>query len=267
MADLKNRRMIVIGASAGIGRALAIESARLGAEMLLVGRRADKLEELRAETGRGSVLVADITDEQGCERIAEAARSELGEIDVLVQAAGGAPLRRIVETTLDDWRFVLDTNIIGTHQAIRALLPLLTPSAIVAVFSSEAIGQPRAGLGAYAVSKAGLEELLRVWHNEHPGYRFSCIRVGTTVPTEFARTFEVDLLPELLEDWTQKGVAQAGFMATDDVGRFLANAIASALPHPELGLEHLTLRSPSAVVTTADLMLNIADETLGSPAA
>ena len=63
---------------------------------------------------------------------------------------GMAPLKRFADTTADDWRTVLATNLIGVHQVINAILPVLAPGAIVGVMSSETIGQPRSGLGATA---------------------------------------------------------------------------------------------------------------------
>ena len=141
---------------------------------------------------------------------------------------------------------------------------MLTPGAIVSVLSSETIGQPRAGLGAYGASKAALEEALRCWHTEHPGVRFSCIAVGSTVPTEFGNGFDMELLTELMADWARHGLAQAAFMDTDEVGDVLVKMLAAALPYPEVNLEHVLMRSPSDVVGSAQAMIEHAEATIPS---
>ena len=147
MGVLDGRRVLVVGASAGIGRAFAVHAAAEGARVVAVARRADRLEELVTEMGEGTAVVADISEEDDCRRIADELRRDLGEVDLVLHAAAMAPLKRFADTTADDWRRVLATNVIGVHQVIDAVLPLLAPGAIVGVLSSETIGQPRSGLG------------------------------------------------------------------------------------------------------------------------
>ena len=139
---------------------------------------------------------------------------------------------------------------------------MLAPGAIVGVLSSETIGQPRSGLGAYSVSKAALEESLRCWHNEHPNIRFSCVAVGSTVPTEFGNSFDLPLLGDLMSDWALHGLAQAEFMDTDEVGDFLVHMYAAALPYAQVNVEHLVLRSPSGLMGDAQKMMDHAAATI-----
>ena len=264
MGVLEGQRVVVVGASAGIGRAFAVHAAREGAQLVAIARRVDRLEELVAEVGGGVPVVADISNENDCRRIAAEARRELGAVDLMLHAAGMAPLKRFADTTVDDWRTVLATNLIGVHQVINAILPMLAPSAIVGVMSSETIGQPRSGLGAYSVSKAALEESLRCWHNEHPNIRFSCIAVGSTVPTEFGNSFDLPLLGDLMADWALHGLAEAEFMDTEEVGEFLVRMYAAALPFPQVNVEHLVLRSPSGLMRDAQKMIDHAEATISS---
>ena len=232
---------------------------------MAVARRADRLEELAAEIGGGAMVVADISDADDCRRMADEARRELGEVDLVLHGAAMAPLKRFVDTTAADWHTVLATNLIGVHQVINALLPVLAPGGIISVMSSETVGQPRAGLGAYSASKAALEESLRCWHTEHPNVRFSCVAVGSTVPTEFGAAFDLPLLGELMADWALHGLAQAEFMATDEVGDFLVNMYAAALPYAQVNVEHIVLRSPSGLMGDAQKLIDYAEATIPQP--
>ena len=141
MGVLDGRRVLVVGASAGIGRAFAVHAAAEGARLVAVARRADRLDELVAEMGGGTAVVADISEDDDCRRLADELRRDLGEVDLVLHAAAMAPLKRFADTTADDWRRVLATNVIGVHQVINAVLPVLAPGAIVGVMSSETIGQ------------------------------------------------------------------------------------------------------------------------------
>jgi NAD(P)-dependent dehydrogenase (short-subunit alcohol dehydrogenase family) len=259
---LDGRRVVVVGASAGIGRSFAVHAAAEGARVVAVARRADRLEELVTEMGGGTAVVADISEDDDCRRMADEARRDLGEVDVVLHAAALAPLKRFTDTTADDWRRVLGTNVIGVHQVINAMLPVLAAGAIVGVMSSETVGQPRSGLGAYSASKAALEESLRCWHTEHPNIRFSCVAVGSTVPTEFGLSFDLPLLGDLMSDWALHGLAQAEFMDTDEVGDFLVHMYAAALPYAQVNIEHLVLRSPSGLMADAQKMMDHAASTI-----
>jgi NAD(P)-dependent dehydrogenase (short-subunit alcohol dehydrogenase family) len=256
---LQGRRVVVVGASAGIGRSFAKQAIHDGARVVVAARRSDKLAELLEETSGGVAVPVDVASAGACAGLADAVRRELGEVDVVLHAAASAPLKRLADMTTEDWQRVMVTNLVGVQHVIAALLPALAPGAIVAVLSSETIGQPRAGLGAYAASKAALEESLLAWHIENPGVRFSCIAVGSTVPTEFGIGFEMELLTELLEDWARHGLAQERVMDVDELGDALVKMIAAVLPYPEVNLEHVLVRSPSAVVGSAQAMIDIAE--------
>jgi len=261
---LDGRRVLVIGASAGIGRAFAQRASAEGGRLVVVARRADRLADLVTEMGGGVAVAADVSDESDCRRLADDVHRAFGEVDLVMHAAAMAPLKRFADTTGDDWRSVLATNLIGVHQVISAVLPMLAPGAIVSVMSSETVGQARSGLGAYSASKAALEESLRCWRTEHPNIRFSCVAVGSTVPTEFGSSFDLPLLGDLMDDWALHGLAQAEFMDTDEVGDFLVRMYAAALPYAQVNIEHLLLRSPSGLMADAQKMLDHARATIPS---
>ena len=249
---MQGKRVLIVGASAGIGRAMAVAAVGRGAEVVLTARRADKLAEAVAEAGGGRAVALDVHDGAACVSVVEAAVEHLGGLDLVVYAAGASPLKRLADIDAEDFDAVFATNVVGVHQVVRAALGHLAPDAVVAVLSSETVGRPRLALGAYSASKAALEELLRAWRTEAPGVRFSTLAVGATFPTEFGDGFEGDVLGPAMEDWIRNGFMQTEFMDTAEVGRVLVDTLASALDHPTVNVEHLSLRSASPTLGTPE---------------
>jgi NADP-dependent 3-hydroxy acid dehydrogenase YdfG len=245
---LADKRVLVVGASAGIGRAFALAAARDGAQVVISARRADRLTAAVGEMDGAAAAVGDVRNEGDCARIVATAADALHQIDLVFYAAGYAPLRALVDTDSSDWHDVLDTNVIGLQQIIRAAVPHMSAGGIVAVLSSETVGKPRTGLGAYGASKAALEQSLRSWRLEHPDLRFSCLAVGATQPTEFGSDFAMDTLVPAMESWTRHGLTQERYMHTNDVAEFFVAMLSAALVHPGIAVEDVTLRSPSPVV-------------------
>jgi NADP-dependent 3-hydroxy acid dehydrogenase YdfG len=120
----ETRRVVVTGASSGIGEATARLFAEHGWQVIGVARRAERLAQLAAETGMDTV-VADVTVAADVARV----RAHVGETDMLhalVNNAGGAlGLDRVEDADPDDWRTMFETNVIGTQRVTSALLPAL----------------------------------------------------------------------------------------------------------------------------------------------
>lgn len=243
---LAGKRVVVVGASAGIGRAFAVRAGKEGADLLIAARRRERLDEVAAEAGCGRVVAADVQSREDCGRLADVARTTLGAIDLLFISVGYAPLRMFADTSSEDWMDVMRTNVVGVHHVIKCCLPVLAPAAIVGALSSETVGQPRTALGAYSSSKAALAESLNAWRTEHPGFRYCCVTVGGTVPTEFTAAFDPELLGVVVRDWVARGLLQETLMSPDDVADMLAGTFASALNFPAVGLEQIVIRPPSS---------------------
>ncbi len=171
--QLDGMSVVITGASAGIGLALAEHLAGLGARLTLAARRLDRLEAFNAAHGDAHrCLRADVADAADCARIIEAARVAFGRIDTLVCNAGFGLHQPVAETSAADWRAMFATNLDGTVECIRAALPLMraqAPSAgwrgqIVIVSSCLARRAPPL-MAAYSATKAAqlsLAEALRV---------------------------------------------------------------------------------------------------------
>jgi NAD(P)-dependent dehydrogenase (short-subunit alcohol dehydrogenase family) len=248
MGGLSGARVLVVGASSGIGRAVAVTAADRGATVAFVARRAEHLKGAVAEAGGGHAICADTTLPDDCRRLVDEAVSAMGGIDVLLYATGVAPLSRLADLDDAGWNAVLATNLVGANNVIRAAVRRLEPGAIVAAISSESVVAPRPGLVAYAASKAALEASIAGWRCEHPRIRFGVITVGSTVPTDFGRDFDGQLLGELFGDWMRLGMLQEGFMETASVGPVIADLLGAVWPHASVGMEHVVLRPPFPVV-------------------
>jgi short-subunit dehydrogenase len=126
---LTNRRALVTGASSGIGRALAVELARHGADLVLMARREERLAEVARQVAalsrRAAIVVGDVTNEGARHRALDAVRSELGGLDVLVNNAGVAAHGRFAEASPERIRPIMEVNFFAPVELIREAIPML----------------------------------------------------------------------------------------------------------------------------------------------
>lgn len=181
----RKRVAVVTGASSGIGEATARTLAAQGFHVVAVARRADRITALANQIG-GTAIVADVTDDAAVEALARA----LSRVDVLVNNAGGAKgLQFVADADLEHWRWMWDTNVLGTLRVTRALLPKLIDSGdglIVTVTSIAAIEVYDGGAG-YTAAKHAQGALHRTLRGELLGkpVRLTEIAPGA-VETEFS---------------------------------------------------------------------------------
>ena len=165
--------VIITGASAGIGRALAEELAARGAKLALGARRLDRLEELnRALGGQHLCLRTDVSSRDDCESLVGRAAERYGCIDTLVCNAGYGILRPVAETTPQQMQEIFQTNVFGTADCLRAAVPHMLRQGAnggwrghVMVVSSAVARRAIPYFGAYSATKAAqlsLAEALRV---------------------------------------------------------------------------------------------------------
>ncbi len=159
---LDGKTALVTGASSGIGEATALALAAEGAAVAISGRRTDRLEALarRIESGGGTVKVitADVSVEDQAREMTAVANAALGRLDILVNNAGVMLLGPIVNADTEDWRRMIETNVLGLMYATHAVLPLMRAqgSGHVVNISSVAGRTARAGAGVYNASKWGV---------------------------------------------------------------------------------------------------------------
>jgi NADP-dependent 3-hydroxy acid dehydrogenase YdfG len=179
------RVAVVTGASSGIGEATARTLAGLGFHVVCVARREDRIKALADEIG-GTATVADVTDPAAVDALAAA----LDRVDVLVNNAGGAKgTEHVADADLENWRWMWETNVLGTLRVTRALLPKLVDSGdglIVTVTSIAAFEIYDGGAG-YTSAKHAQSALHRTLRGELLGkpVRLTEIAPGM-VETEFS---------------------------------------------------------------------------------
>jgi len=229
--DLSGKRVLVLGASSGIGRAVAEVAAEAGARLALAARRLDRLEQLaasvRAAGREAHALACDVARDADCSAAVEGAVAALGGLDALVYAPGISPLVLLDEATRDDWRAVLDANLVGASQVTAAALPHLRASQGRAVFvGSYSARQTLPGISLYSVSKLALSGLVAAWRMEHPDLDFIHVTLGNTSDTEFAASWAPAKSARIIRGWVERGLFPAPKMMPL---RTAAEAIAATL--------------------------------------
>jgi len=205
--DFAGKRALVTGGSRGVGRAVALELARRGADVAFLYRSRDVEakaveSQIRAEGRRALALKADLADAGAVEAAVSRAAQELGGIEVLVQAAGAmGAWSEAADLAVGDWDRYLAVDLSGAFYVIHAALPHLRRAggAIVAISSIAAqMCQARNAQGAAA--KAGLEALIRVVAREEGrrGIRANAVAIGLT-DTEMGRAAFAEWGPEASE--------------------------------------------------------------------
>ena len=180
---------VVTGASSGIGEATARALAAAGFSVVVAARRAERLDQLAAEIG-ATAVACDITRPEDVARLADTVGDRL---DLLVNNAGGAKgLEPVTEADLDDWRWMYETNVLGTVAVTKALAPALIASGAGTIINvgSTAGRVTYEGGGGYTAAKhalAAVTETLRLELNGQP-VRITEIAPGMVRTEEFSLT-------------------------------------------------------------------------------
>ena len=189
MGTLAGRTVVLTGASRGLGRALALASAREGAALAICARGGEALEAVaeacRTQGSDVVAVLADMSDARDVERFAATALERLGAVDVLVNnaaALGPTPIPHLTDAPASALEEVLRANVIGPLRLTQALIGgmLLRNQGLVLNLTSDASIIGYAGLGIYSASKAALDALTRSWAAElqHTNVRVISIDPG-----------------------------------------------------------------------------------------
>jgi NAD(P)-dependent dehydrogenase (short-subunit alcohol dehydrogenase family) len=193
---LDGRCAIVTGASSGVGIAFAQALAEAGANVVLGGRRAEKLAETRELVeglGRRAISVrTDVTRPEDCQALVDASFDAFGKVDILVNNAGVASAYPTTRETPEQFRAVIDVNLHGSYWMAQACGRVMRPgSSIVNISSVAALTSTGLPQAAYSASKAGVIALGRDLAQQWSGRKG--IRVNSLVPGFFSSEMTQDL--------------------------------------------------------------------------
>ncbi|MBC8117447.1 MAG: SDR family oxidoreductase [Candidatus Saccharimonas sp.] len=164
MSDqLRGQTAIVVGASSGMGRAIAVALARGGAHVVAAARREERLveleQQLRGEDCSIETCVADVSNPDDVRRLIEQARQRTGRIEFLVYATGtNLPARALSVLSHDNWLRLIETNLTGAFACTQAVLPVMRAArnGLIVYLSSGCVQMPDVSGVAYQASKHGL---------------------------------------------------------------------------------------------------------------
>ena len=228
-------RTVVVGASSGLGRCIAVGLCQRGARVALLARRRDRLVEAAKEAGPRAVAIpCDVTQPSSCRDAIEEAASSLGGIDAVVYSTGVGPLRRLVDLDADTWRRTFETNVTGAALITAQAIPHLTASGGAAAYLtsvSASLTPPWPGLAAYTVTKAALDKLVEAWRAEHPAVGFTRVIVGDCAGgegpsmTEFTAGWDGELAAEVMQEWVARNLLSGTLLEVDELVRVVETVL------------------------------------------
>ncbi|MCO8286077.1 SDR family oxidoreductase [Tetragenococcus halophilus] len=230
---IKDKVVIVTGASSGIGEATARLLASRGAKLVLGARREDKLQaltqDIKNDGGQAVYQVTDVTDVEDNKKIVELAKSSFGQVDVIFLNAGLMPNSPLSALKSDEWDQMVDVNLKGVLNGIEAVLPEFKEQRSGHVITTSSVAGLKAypGGAVYGATKWAVRDLMEV-------LRMESAQEGSNIRT--ATIYPAAIRSELLETITDKETAEGANAMYDqyEIGPDrVANVVAFAIDQPE----------------------------------
>lgn len=230
------QRVLITGAGSGLGRAIALEFARRGAQVACTDLKPQSAEQtladIKAAGGAGMCFALDVTSEAQFDSAVAQLEMSWGGLDVLLNNAGVASSGTVADSPLEQWRWVIDINLMGCVRGARAAIPLMQRQRsghIVNISSFAGIANPPA-LASYSVTKAAvisLSETLRLeLADEGIGVSVACpsfFETGLVENSQSAGPDSGNSAPQVLA--IAKHLMQTSRITADDVARDICNAV------------------------------------------
>lgn len=222
---LKDKVVLITGSSQGIGKAIALKCAKLGAKIALndIPSQEDNLkktkEEIEKAGGQAKYFLADVSKLEEVEKIAEEIKKEFGRLDVLVNNAGVNQDRTLAKMTKEEWQNVIDVNLTGVFNCSKISLPLIIQSQGKIINISSLVGQ-RGNFGQtnYAAAKAGIIGFSKALSKEVGKFG---VTVNAIAPG-FIETTMSEKLPEELKVTVKKLTSLGRFGKPEEVADLVA---------------------------------------------
>lgn len=230
---LRGKRALVTGGGTGIGKSIAQELARAGADLVIAARREEALtqtaQEISAETGREvDVMLVDVRNLETVEALAQGISDKWGQVDILVNNAGGQFPQPAKDYSPNGWRTVIDLNLNGNWnmtQAIGRQMLAGRGGNICNIIMS--IGRGNPGIAHSGAARAAVAELTRSLSFEWgPKVRINCLGPGAIVTAGFEDTYDEDVLSDIADtpvpqSGAVEDVANGVVFLVSPAGRFI----------------------------------------------
>jgi NADP-dependent 3-hydroxy acid dehydrogenase YdfG len=165
MESLFKKKVLIVGATGGIGREAAKLIKQSNADLFITGRDAAKLAAVQSDLGlpNSRVFEMNITDEHNVDAVATAIHNEIETLDIIINAAGIGIIKPLEQLTYEDFDLTVATNLRGTFNLLKSFLPPMKAAKEGLILNMPGVlgKTPMAGAGAYAASKYGVNGLVK----------------------------------------------------------------------------------------------------------
>ncbi|MCA1343371.1 SDR family oxidoreductase [Lactiplantibacillus pentosus] len=230
---VKDKVVVITGASSGIGAATAKQLASHGAKVVLGARREDRLaalvDEIKAAGGQAAYQVTDVTKAAEVQALVDLAQTKFGGLDVIFNNAGIMPTSTISALHTDEWDQMIDINIKGVLNGVAAVMPIFTAQKSGQIITTSSVAGIKSftGAGVYGATKFAVRNLMEV-------IRMESAQEGTNIRT--VSLYPAAINTELLHTITDKTAKQNMTAFYQQVGispEAVANVVNFAIDQPE----------------------------------
>ncbi|WP_416135789.1 SDR family oxidoreductase [Enterococcus casseliflavus] len=246
MTEIKEKVIVIMGASSGIGEATVVKLAEQGAKVVIAARREERIKALAEKLGENVLYqTADVTNREQVQQVIDLAMASFGRIDVLFNNAGIMPQGNLAELNYDSWQKMLDINIMGVLNGIGAVLPIMQKQQDGLIIATDSVAGHviYPGSAVYNGTKFAVRAImegLRQEEREH-GIRSTIVSPGM-VSTELFETVGNAQLEAALKETSR---VEGNSLTPEDV----ANAVVYAIQQPKhVAISEVLLRPAKQTV-------------------
>lgn len=236
---IKNKVVVITGASSGIGQATAHKLASEGAKLALGARRSDRLKAIADAFPAGQVVyqTTDVKDKQSVAGLVNLANDTFGRVDVLYNNAGVMPISELAELKVDEWENMIDTNVKGVLYGIAAALPIMIKQQQGHIITTDSVAGHlvHPGTAVYASTKYAVQAIMDGLRQEQVDNHIKTTMISPGVVNTELYTSISGAEQRAKTEKAEKGIG----IAPEDI----ANAVAYAIDQPEnVGINEILLR-------------------------